>query len=423
MDELSAAMAQARAEAVDREIQTWQEKICKALSLDRSVIYESETPGKVRRSHIWVRANFPQLPKKFHPEKFVNSGDWVFSGNQLVFSRPSEIPPEWKEMRRAVEQYGPKASAIFPMRAGDRVIGAVSFGKFSAPRRWSPQLLHRLELSVRIFGSAIERKQAKAALRVARSELAVTQRRSMMGELVASLAHELNQPHGAILSNLDGLGRLLAQGNLEPEKAVRAIENAIEDTKRAGEIVRRVRAMFKGDRSEKAAVDIGEMISEVVTLIRREAALRGISVEIEASLPIPPVFGDRVLLQQCIVNLLLNAFDAVDDLEDDRRKVTLSVASRRPGWIEIDVSDRGTGIDQSIAGRLFEPFVTTKSKGMGLGLLVTRSIVEDHGGKIFFEPARDGGTTFTFALPVADMKRARRETGRKKDSRRRPTET
>jgi two-component system sensor kinase FixL len=150
----------------------------------------------------------------------------------------------------------------------------------------------------------------------------------MMGELVASLAYELNQPLGAILSNLGGLARLLARGNPEHAMASRAVENAIEDTKRAGEIVRRVRAMFKGNGSNKVAIDVAELVSEVVRLIGSEAALRKIPIQIEASPSTPQVFADVVLLQQCLLNLLMNAFDAVNDVGMTDGKLFLGLRRR-----------------------------------------------------------------------------------------------
>jgi len=406
VDDLSAAMAQAPAEAVDREIETWLGKICVALDLDRSAVYERDAPDKeVRTSHTWVRPGFPLFPRKYAPEKIANSTQWVLAGNQLVWSRPEEIPSEWKDTRRFVRRYGPKASAIFPMWAGDRVIGAASFGRFRSPREWNPRLLHQLALAVRVFGAAIERKQAEVTMRAARSELVLAQRRSMMGGLVASLAHELNQPLSAILSNLGGLARLLVRADPDPGTAAQAVENAIEDTRRAGEIVRRVRAVFKGGSSSKTAVDMIALAGEVTRLLGSEAILRKILVQIEARSGTPAVFGDRVLLEQCLLNLLLNAFDAVSEVDEKRRSVVLKIAAAPKDWIEISVHDRGCGIDPSIAGRLFDPFVTTKRQGMGLGLLVTRSIVEEHGGRIWTDSRREGGTTFTFTLPAAGGKR------------------
>ena len=408
VSELSAAMAQVPADGVDTEIERWLGKICLALDLDRSAIYERDAPSwLVRTSHTWVRTDVPPFPKRYDPEKLLEkTTQLILSGQRLVFSNPDEIPFELRDMRRFAARYGPKASAVFPIWAGGRVIGGASFGRFRSPRRWNPQLLEYLALVAGVFGGAIERKQAEAAARVARDELALAQRRSMMGGLVGSLTHELNQPLGAVLSNLGGLARLVSQTSLNRTLASTAVNNAIEDAKRAAEIVRRLRAMFKGNGATKTPVDIDVLVNEVVKLVSSEAALRQIRTEIRSPSTPLMVLVDRILLQQCLLNLLMNAFDALAEVDADRRKVTLEIASQRQGWVTVSVQDGGAGIHPSVRERLFEPFVTTKTKGMGLGLLVTRSIVEDHGGKLFFESVPEGGTTFTFTVPMANKKAA-----------------
>jgi signal transduction histidine kinase len=408
VSELSAAMTRAAAHEVDHEIEVWLAKICQALDLDRSAIYQRDAPGKpVRTTHTWLRANFPPFPRNFDPETLAKTTtNWVMAGNQLIFSRPSDIPAELGDARRFVEQYGPKASAVIPMWAGSRVIGAASFGRFRSTREWPPELLVHLAFAVRLLGGAIERKQSELALQAAHTELRIASRRNMMSELVASLVHEINQPLGAILSNLGGLTRLLSQKNPELAIALAAVSDAIEDTKRTAEIIRRVRFLFKGDAERKIAIGIGELVTEVVKLIASEAALRKIPMRVEISPSVKRVIGDRVQLQQCVLNLLINAFDAIKEAKSDRREVTITVAPEKTGWVSISVCDTGTGIAPSVANRLFEPFVTTKSEGMGLGLLVTRSIVEHHGGRIWAAPNADRGTTFVFTLPLAQRKQA-----------------
>src|SRR6266478_656191 len=149
-----------------------------------------------------------------------------------------------------------------------------------------------------------------------------------------------------------------------------------------------------------------KLFDEVVKLTAGEATVRKISVQIHVSPSVKRVTGDSIQLQQCILNLLMNAFDAIAEGKSDQRGVTIKVAPEKTGWVGVSVSDSGGGIDPAVANRLFEPFVTTKSEGMGLGLLVTRSIVEGHGGRIWVTPNSDRGATFTFTLPVAERKRS-----------------
>jgi signal transduction histidine kinase len=407
VDELSAVMTRTPADAVDGEIETWLGKICEDLRLDRSGIYERDSPlDSVRTTHTWRRSNIPPFPRGFEPEKFLKTTtDWVMAGNQIVFSSPSEIPAKFADGQRFVERYGPKASAIIPMWAGNRVIGAASFGKFRAAREWPPKLLEQLTLAVRLFGSAIERKQAEAERRATLAQLRVASRRNVMSELVASLSHEINQPLGAILSNLGGVARLLSRNNPEPAMALAAVNNAIEDTKRAAEIVRRIRFMFKAHPEHKTAVGIGAVAEEVANFIASEAAVRRVHVLFEVSPAVKRVIGDRIQLQQCLLNLLMNGLDAITESKTEQRQITIKIAQEKPGWAGISVRDTGGGIHPSVANRLFEPFVTTKSNGMGLGLLVTRSIVENHGGKIWATANPEQGTTFTFTLPLLRRKR------------------
>jgi signal transduction histidine kinase len=408
VSELSAAMTRASAHEVDREIEVWLGKISQALGLDQSGIYERDSSsGPVRTTHTWKRSSIPPLPRDFDPEKVLKTtAEWVLAGNQLVFSSPTGVPAELADARDFVKRYGLKASAIIPMWAGNQVIGAAGFDKFRSTREWPPELLEHLAFAVRLFGGAIERKQSEMALQASRAELRIASRRNMMSQLVASLVHEINQPLGAILSSLGGVTRLLSRKNPEPAMALAAVSDAIEDTKRTAEIIRQARFLFKGHAERKIALSIGELVTEVMKLIASEAALRKIQLRVEISPSVRRVIGDRVQLQQCILNLLFNAFDAIREAKSERREVTITAAPEKTGWVIISVCDTGAGIASSVANRLFEPFVTTKSEGMGLGLLVTRSIVEHHGGRIWVTPNPEHGTTFAFTLPLAQKKQA-----------------
>jgi signal transduction histidine kinase len=419
VEELSVAIAKAPAEAVDVEIERWLATICLALDLDRSAVYERSPSNEVRTSHTWVRPNFPVFPRvHLNPETLTKrTTGYILAGNRIVFSRQSEIPSQFADLKRFVARHGPRASAILPMWAGSRVIGGASFGRFRSPRAWSAKLLQQLELAVRIFGSAIERKQAEEAARLTRAELALAQRRSMMTELIGSLAHELNQPLGAIMSNLGGVARLLSRGNPDPVLAASAINNALEDTKRASEVIKRVRAMFRGDNGKAVPIDLSSLAAETLETIANEASLRNISVKVEAVPNLPKILGDHILLKQCILNLLMNAIESLATRQTENRTIAVQIKPEGSRWVSVMVRDNGSGVHPSLASRIFEPFVTTKKNGMGLGLVVTKSIVEQHGGKISSQfNSTNEGAMFGFSLPMAETTKRSRRTRSSKSS-------
>lgn len=403
VDELSAAMARASAEEIDEEIKGWLRKIVLSLKVDRGTFWElPASDGGFVGTHWWARPGIQGLPKTM---RSMQISPWataqVLAGKTIVYSSPEELPKEEVKLKQFLKTHGPRAQVMLPLQSGDLVLGALTFGKFRAPRYWSPSELQRLRIVAQIVASALDRKRAALHSRKLREELALASRRSTMGELTASIAHELNQPLTAILSNLGGLARLLSQGDPNPALTSAAVRNAIRDTKRAGEIVRRLRSMFRGDETSKEAIDIGPLTKELVKLVGSEAVFREITLRVDDSPSLPRVMGDRIQIQQCLLNLLMNALDATEQTKSGPRGVIIRIAPEKAGWIGISVCDDGLGVDPSVANRMFESFVTTKTKGMGLGLLVTRSIVEGHGGRIWFTPNPGGGSTFTFTLPIA----------------------
>ena len=409
VDELSAAMAGASVDEIDKEIKEWLRKIVLALEVDRGTFWErAASDGGFVGTYWWARPGVPGLPRKMLSVKISPwaTGE-VLAGKTVVYSNPEELPKEEVKLRQFLKTHGPKAQVMLPLQIGGIVLGALTFGKFRAPRYWAPSEMQRLRIVGQIIASALERKRAVLQSRKLQGELAVASRRSTMGELTASIAHELNQPLTAVLSSLGGLARLLSQGNLKPSLTSAAVRNAIEDTKRAGEIVRRLRSMFRGDETHKVAINISPLAKEIVNLVGSEAASREIILRIDDSPTVPRVIGDRLQIQQCLLNLLMNALDATAQTESGPREVTIRIAPEKIGWIGVSVCDTGPGVDPSVANRMFESFVTTKTKGMGLGLLVTRSIVEGHGGRIWFTPNSGGGSTFTFTLPIAQEQQAR----------------
>ena len=258
--------------------------------------------------------------------------------------------------------------------------------------------------AVRLRGVSIDitsRKQAEAEAQRQRAELAHVARVSTLGQLTAALAHELNQPLGAILRNAEAAELLLKSS--PPDLAeIRAILADIrQDDQRAGQVIDRLRALLKRRTLELQPVHLRDLALEVATLTQADAATRRVSLLLDLPGDLPPVRGDRVHLQQVLLNLLLNGMDAMSDTSPEHRRLVVSACRHNGQAVELSVSDSGAGIPAEHLARLFEPFFTTKPHGMGMGLSIARTIIEAHSGRIWAENNASGGATFRFRLPVA----------------------
>ena len=256
-----------------------------------------------------------------------------------------------------------------------------------------------------------QRKRAESELQRNRQELAHVARLSAMGELAASLAHELNQPLTAILANAQAAQRFLAAKPADLAEVHEILKDIVQDNNRAGEIIRRMRAMVRKEELEFAPIFLASVISDVVLLIHSDAVLHNIRVSLESGPDLPHARGDKVQLQQVILNLLLNAFDAMKNCPVSERHVNVSLAKEGVRWLRVAVHDRGTGLSEDKLDKVFQPFYTTKREGLGMGLSISRSIIEAHGGHLWAENNSDGpGASFYFTVPVEKaMENGRKE--------------
>ena len=248
--------------------------------------------------------------------------------------------------------------------------------------------------------AAVRANQAEAALRTVQSELAHVTRVTTLGELTASIAHEVNQPLAAIVSNGGACLRWLARDTPELDEARAAVERMINEGNRAAEVIRRVRVLAKKTDALPAPLPINEVIDEVGLLLQHEVFNHRASLRLELAPELPLVLVDRVQLQQVIINLVMNGMEAMTTVSDRPRELKIR-SQREADAVLVAVQDSGVGIDPEHVDRLFNAFFTTKPSGMGMGLSICRSIIEAHGGKLWASRNAGAGATFQFTLPVS----------------------
>jgi PAS domain S-box-containing protein len=298
------------------------------------------------------------------------------------------------EVRRAAEDRSDYAGDYRIVLPEGTQRWVVARGRMHSGQRGKPD---------RMLGATIditERKQAELEIVQQRNELAHVGRMSTMGQLAAALAHELNQPLGAILRNAEA-AELFLQGHPPDLEEVRAILADIrKDDQRAGQVIDHMRTLLKRRELERTRLNVAELVDEVVPLVHPDAVSRKVRLHIEVPRNLPPVYGDRVHLQQVLLNLILNGMDAMGELPAEARRLIVRARQSDAGTVEVAVADAGQGVPAEKLARLFEPFFTTKPKGMGLGLPISSTIIQAHGGRIWAENG-PVGATFFFTVPVS----------------------
>jgi C4-dicarboxylate-specific signal transduction histidine kinase len=244
-----------------------------------------------------------------------------------------------------------------------------------------------------------ERNRAEEALRQSQADLAQANRVTTMGELTASLAHEVNQPIAAAVTDASTCLRWLTRDEPDMKEAREAASRMVKDASRAAEIISRIRALFKKGSPQRELVDINQIIREMVELMRSDATRHSISVRLELAAGLPQFIGDRVQLQQVLMNLVVNSIDAMKGVDGTRE---LAIQSQRADddQLQVSISDTGVGLPPQQADQIFNAFFTTKTHGTGMGLRISRTIVESHGGRLWASGNSPRGASFCFTLPV-----------------------
>jgi PAS domain S-box-containing protein len=245
-----------------------------------------------------------------------------------------------------------------------------------------------------------EHRQAEEQARRHQTELARVARLSTMGEMATGIAHELNQPLSAIANFSRGCIRRLRSDNMDPADLIKPLEEVCEQAERASEILRHVRDFVRKSELQMKPFDINQIVRTVVKFTELEARQHGAIVRLDLNVQLPRVQADAIMIEQVICNLVRNAFEAMAEVKSHRREVTICTRPFNGDAVEIEVGDTGPGIDGAVIDQVFDQFFTTKQEGIGMGLSISRSIIESHGGRVRAESGKDGGATFRVTLPI-----------------------
>jgi C4-dicarboxylate-specific signal transduction histidine kinase len=258
-------------------------------------------------------------------------------------------------------------------------------------KKANEELMHRIA----------EQKRAEEALQAARADLARVARITTVGELTSSIAHEVNQPLAAIVANADACVAWLRPDHPNLEEARSAAERTVEGATRASGVIRRIRSLIHKAPPERAPVQLNDVIEETGELVAAQAARNPVTITASLARDLPEVVGDRIQLQQVILNLMINGIEAMATVNGRTRELRIRSAVDVSGQVTVAIEDTGVGISEESMKRLFEPFFTTRQQGIGLGLAISRSIIESHGGRLWAESNTDQGSRFQFTLPAA----------------------
>jgi two-component system sensor kinase FixL len=393
LSSLSTTLSAVAAADFDREVRHGLRRVVDVLDVDRGALIECARDRTI--AGIWTT------------DDAMQAGDfpWTLAqiqqGEILAWSRIEELPAEAAVDRRTALARGLESQLALPLLVGDTVVGGLVFAAVRGECAWERDgLLQGLQIAGEVFANALARTRGDQEMQRLRQELAHIGRVSAMGELTASLAHELNQPLTAILNNAQVAQQLLGADVLDVVEMRAILDDIVADDARAAEVIRRVRLLLKKGDLEYVSLDLNEIVADVARLVTGDAAIRSVSIRLMAAPDLPRVRGDRVQLQQVLLNLVLNGLDAMEAPATRDRILSIRTFRDSEMSVGVAVQDSGPGIAAKDVDHIFAPLYTTKPEGIGMGLAIARTIVGAHGGRITARNDGDGGATFQFTLPV-----------------------
>src|SRR5262245_17436029 len=399
-DLLVALLTAGRAEDKDPLIKAGLRDMALILGADRATLWERiGNSTEFGKTHRWLAENVPIPPDRAGGVAVPWISARLAAGEVVRFANYADLPPEAQTDLPVLRELGVRSLVIVPLTVSGVVVRALSLATAHEEREWPEALVPRVKLLGEVFASVLARDEAERREREAKAQAAHAVRVGAMGAFAASLAHELTQPVAASLSNAETAARLLAAPDPDVEELRATLEDIVADDRRASDLIQKLRRFLRRGEMERGELAMHELLDEVVHLAGKEALGRGIALRVEAAEVLPKVWADQVQIQQVMLNLLSNAFDAVAQAEPASRQVAVHADQCGDG-VSVEVRDSGAGMDEQTLARIFQPLFTTKPKGMGLGLSISRTIVEAHGGTLSVRSAPGKGTTFRIELPA-----------------------
>ena len=411
---LGALLTAPRAEQ-DRVIEAGLRDMARVFGAERATLWQRvEDSSGFKKTHRWVADGVPKLPDSVAAVVTPWISAQLVAGSVVRFARHADLPPEAAGDLPGLRSLYIRAAVIVPLAVSGAVVGALSFATTHADHEWPDALIPRARLFGEVFAGALAREAAERREQEAQAQAAHAARVGTMGVFAASLVHELTQPLAASLANAETVVEFLATPSPDLQELRATAADIVADDRRAGELIQQLRRFLRRGEVERTELDLRQLVDEVLRLGGSEAAEKGVAVSIDIPDALPRIVGDRVQLQQVILNLLLNAFDAVAANEPGARSVAVCARPTASG-VGVEVIDSGCGMDEPTLARIFAPFFTTKTRGMGLGLSISRTIVSSHSGTLTVRSNPGHGTAFRIELPLrppAEARPPRREAAR-----------
>jgi FixJ family two-component response regulator/signal transduction histidine kinase len=393
--------------AVDRVMEAGLGEMARVFGAERATLWR-RVDGKAQfvKTHRWLAAGASTPPDIVGAAVTPWASTELVCGNVVRFASLGELPPEAAADLPGLRFLGIRAAVNVPLSESGVVVGALAFATSREDREWPDALVPRIRLFGEVLVSVLARQAAERREREAQAQAAHAVRVGTMGVFAASLVHELTQPLAASLANAESAAELAAARNPDLDELRATIGDIVADDRRAGALIQQLRRFLRRGEVERTELDLAALLDEVVRLVGSEAVERGAEIALDVPEALPKLVGDRVQLQQVLINLLINALDAVAANARGERRVAVRAQPAATG-VTVEVVDSGPGMDGATLARVFEPFFTTKPRGMGLGLAISRTIVAAHGGTLTVRATAGAGTTFRVELPSRPPEDAR----------------